>query len=142
MAICHSLFVLASRINTNEHENSCAFVVNEKIMLKCSGNPASTGEEEVAQIIDANLNRAREGLRVVEEVARFILHDEKLTKESITRTINTKGTTQNINYYLEAIRREHLRRAQEVELYHPNQENIVKLRNLVKDLANQKKFPK
>ena len=81
MAICHSLFVLASRINTNEHENSCAFVVNEKIMLKCSGNPASTGEEEVAQIIDANLNRAREGLRVVEEVARFILHDEKLTKE-------------------------------------------------------------
>ena len=38
-------------------------------------------EQEIAQIIDANLNRAREGLRVVEEVARFILRDEKLTKE-------------------------------------------------------------
>ncbi|MCK4308125.1 thiamine-phosphate pyrophosphorylase [candidate division WOR-3 bacterium] len=38
-------------------------------------------KEEVAQIIDANLNRAREGLRVVEEVARFVLRNEKLTKE-------------------------------------------------------------
>ncbi len=38
-------------------------------------------KEEVAQIIDANLNRVREGLRVVEEVARFVLRNEKLTKE-------------------------------------------------------------
>jgi transposase InsO family protein len=67
--------------------------------------------------------------------------DEKLTKESITRAINTKGTSQNINYYLEAIRREHLRRAGEMELYHPNKENIVKFMNLVKDLAKAKKFP-
>ena len=50
--------------------NSCAFVVKDKIM-----------EQEVAQIIDANLNRAKEGLRVVEEVARFVLRNEKLTKE-------------------------------------------------------------
>lgn len=32
-------------------------------------------------VIDANLDRAREGLRVVEDVARFELRDEKLTKE-------------------------------------------------------------
>ncbi|MDI6840563.1 MAG: hypothetical protein QMD71_06935 [bacterium] len=38
-------------------------------------------EDKVLQIIDANLNRAREGLRVVEDVARFVLQDEKLTKE-------------------------------------------------------------
>ena len=35
----------------------------------------------IYRIIDANLNRAREGLRVVEEVARFIWEDEKLSKE-------------------------------------------------------------
>ncbi|NPV26004.1 MAG: hypothetical protein HPY81_00830 [Firmicutes bacterium] len=33
----------------------------------------------IYRIIDANLNRAREGLRVVEEVARFILNDQVLT---------------------------------------------------------------
>jgi len=38
-------------------------------------------QNEVLQIIDANLNRAREGLRIVEEVTRFVLKDEKLTKE-------------------------------------------------------------
>jgi thiamine-phosphate pyrophosphorylase len=37
--------------------------------------------EEVYQIIDVNLNRVREGLRVIEEVARFVIKDEKLTKE-------------------------------------------------------------
>lgn len=68
--------------------------------------------------------------------------DEKLTKESITRTIITKGTTQNINYYLEAIRREHLRRGHEMELYHPNKENVVKFNNLIKELAAKKQFPK
>ena len=31
------------------------------------------------RIIDVNLNRAREGLRVVEEVVRFILNDDELT---------------------------------------------------------------
>jgi len=31
------------------------------------------------RIIDVNLNRCREGLRVVEEVARFILNDDELT---------------------------------------------------------------
>jgi thiamine-phosphate pyrophosphorylase len=36
--------------------------------------------KNIYRIIDANLNRAREGLRVVEEVARFIWEDEKLSK--------------------------------------------------------------
>ena len=34
--------------------------------------------DEVLRIIDANSNRAREGARVVEDIARFILIDEKL----------------------------------------------------------------
>ncbi|MBI4974769.1 MAG: thiamine-phosphate pyrophosphorylase [Candidatus Omnitrophica bacterium] len=35
----------------------------------------------IFRIIDANFNRSREGLRVCEDVARFILNSPKLTKE-------------------------------------------------------------
>lgn len=38
-------------------------------------------KEEIYRIFDANINRAREGLRVCEEVARFILCNEELTKK-------------------------------------------------------------
>ena len=36
---------------------------------------------EIYRILDANLNRLREGLRVLEEIARFVLDDEKLTSQ-------------------------------------------------------------
>lgn len=36
--------------------------------------------EKIERMIDANLNRAREGLRVVEDIARFILDSEELTE--------------------------------------------------------------
>ena len=36
-------------------------------------------EEQVLRIIDANINRSMEGLRVVDEIVRFILNDEPLT---------------------------------------------------------------
>ena len=35
---------------------------------------------EALRIFDANLNRSREGLRVCEEIARFVLEDEVLTR--------------------------------------------------------------
>jgi thiamine-phosphate pyrophosphorylase len=35
--------------------------------------------KNIYRIIDANLNRAREGLRVVEEICRFVLEDKRLT---------------------------------------------------------------
>ena len=38
-------------------------------------------EEKLYRIIDANLNRSREGLRVCEEIARFVLDDRSLTGE-------------------------------------------------------------
>ncbi|MFA5334047.1 MAG: thiamine-phosphate pyrophosphorylase [Candidatus Omnitrophota bacterium] len=38
-------------------------------------------KEKLYRIIDANLNRSREGLRVCEEIARFVLDDAPLTKE-------------------------------------------------------------
>lgn len=36
---------------------------------------------DIYRIIDANLNRSREGLRVCEEMARFVLNSKALTKE-------------------------------------------------------------
>jgi len=39
-------------------------------------------EREIYRIIDANLNRAREGLRVVEELARFALEDKALQRKT------------------------------------------------------------
>ena len=34
---------------------------------------------KLLRIIDANLNRSREGLRVCEDIARFVLNDKKIT---------------------------------------------------------------
>lgn len=39
-----------------------------------------TQNAEILRVIDANLNRAREGLRVCEEIARLILEDPRLTR--------------------------------------------------------------
>lgn len=41
----------------------------------------SKGISCVNRIIDANINRAKEGLRVCEEIARFILNNQLLTSE-------------------------------------------------------------
>src|SRR3989338_1365916 len=38
-------------------------------------------QKEIFRIIDANINRSREGLRVCEDIARFILNSPTLTKE-------------------------------------------------------------
>jgi thiamine-phosphate pyrophosphorylase len=48
-------------------------------------------KREVFRIIDANLNRSREGLRVCEEVSRFILRSPKMTAElkSVRHAIST-----------------------------------------------------
>jgi thiamine-phosphate pyrophosphorylase len=38
-------------------------------------------DKKYLRLIDANLNRCREGLRVVEDTARFVLEKDKLYKE-------------------------------------------------------------
>ena len=38
-------------------------------------------KKEIFRIIDANLNRSREGLRVCEEITRFMLNSSSLTKD-------------------------------------------------------------
>lgn len=51
-------------------------------------------KNKVYRVIDANLNRSREGLRVIEDIARFCLNDKKITgllkkiRHEITRTVN------------------------------------------------------
>ncbi len=36
---------------------------------------------EILRILDANFNRSREGLRVCEEITRFVMEDQHLTQE-------------------------------------------------------------
>jgi len=43
--------------------------------------PASSKSKIINRIIDANINRAKEGLRVCEEITRFILNSATLTAE-------------------------------------------------------------
>lgn len=41
--------------------------------------PSKRERDQIARVIDANANRLREGLRVVEEIARLILNNPHLT---------------------------------------------------------------
>ncbi|GHT59541.1 hypothetical protein AGMMS50222_01410 [Endomicrobiia bacterium] len=45
------------------------------------GRKAVSNRESVLRIIDANLNRCREGLRVIEDSLRFVLNDGNLYKK-------------------------------------------------------------
>ena len=54
---------------------------------------------KILRLVDANLNRSREGLRVCEDITRFILNDKTLTRSfkslrhritSITKTLDKK----------------------------------------------------
>lgn len=53
-------------------------------------------KREIYRIIDANLNRSREALRVCEEIARFVLNDKSLTKKF--KTLRHK-ITNSIRHY-------------------------------------------
>ena len=52
-------------------------------------------KSKIYRVIDVNLNRSREGLRVCEEVARFILNNKSITarfkalRHDIQRIIST-----------------------------------------------------
>jgi len=59
-------------------------------LIPCSGQNMRS---EIYRIIDVNINRATEGVRVVEEICRFVLEDSKLTlalkelRSSLSRVI-------------------------------------------------------
>jgi thiamine-phosphate pyrophosphorylase len=44
--------------------------------------PGATGDIDTGRILDANFNRAREALRVLEEYCRFVLDDKFLTEQT------------------------------------------------------------
>ncbi len=46
-----------------------------------AGNPAALNSKLLCQILDANINRAREGLRVVEEIFRFVRKNKAVTAQ-------------------------------------------------------------
>lgn len=61
--------------------------------------PKHSDAKAVSRIIDANINRAKEGLRVCEEMARFLLDERSLTNgfksirheiEAVVRTLPIK----------------------------------------------------
>lgn len=43
--------------------------------------PKRFNTDKIYRIIDANINRAKEGLRVCEEIARFILNNKEITAQ-------------------------------------------------------------
>lgn len=57
-------------------------------------------KDNIYRIIDANYNRIKEGLRVTEDIARFVLNDRNLTvkfkntRHRITATLKTLHITQ------------------------------------------------
>lgn len=53
-------------------------------------------DKKIYRIIDANLNRAREGLRVIEDYARFILNDDKLTRKLKRMRQDLAGLSQKV----------------------------------------------
>ncbi|MFQ5866549.1 MAG: thiamine-phosphate pyrophosphorylase [bacterium] len=48
------------------------------------------------RLLDANLNRAREGLRVIEDVARFLYNDRELSKKLKNIRHNLSKITSNV----------------------------------------------
>ena len=50
----------------------------------------------INRIIDANLNRAKEGLRVCEEITRFMLNNRKLTSQFKTIRHNLDGIAKGL----------------------------------------------
>jgi len=48
------------------------------------------------RLLDANLNRAREGLRVIEDVARFLYDDKKLSQKIRNLRHNLTNVTKSI----------------------------------------------
>ena len=58
-------------------------------------------KQKIYRLIDANLNRSKEGLRVVEDILRFIADDKKLTaqtkniRHAITACVKKSGWIQS-----------------------------------------------
>ena len=52
---------------------------------------------KLLRIIDANLNRSREGLRVCEDISRFVLNDKKITRSFKSLRHKISALSKNIS---------------------------------------------
>lgn len=64
------------------------------------GKSTSSIIKKIYRIIDANLNRSREGLRVIEDITRFVFDDKKLTGELKKMRHKITGTIKNTDLLL------------------------------------------
>jgi thiamine-phosphate pyrophosphorylase len=89
---------MALKKHTSNHNSKLGSkICNQQISPTNNHNP-----ESVLRIIDANLNRCREGLRVVEDSLRFILNDGTLYKKVRAVRHNIDKMLRNIyNYIIE-----------------------------------------
>ncbi|MDR2396164.1 MAG: hypothetical protein LBD57_06150 [Endomicrobium sp.] len=81
-------------MDLKRRKNNLDNKINNKKISLCSIN--NSYSESVLRIIDANLNRCREGLRVVEDSLRFVLNDGKLYKKIRDVRHNTDKILRNI----------------------------------------------
>jgi len=58
--------------------------------------------QNMYRIVDANLNRSREGLRVVEDIVRFLLNDKKITAELKLIRHKISRSVKNVELLLES----------------------------------------
>lgn len=68
--------------------------------------------EKIMRIIDANINRATEGLRVAEDVVRFVLDDAKLTsrlkdiRHELVKLVDRLGASKRVTLSVRDVRRD------------------------------------
>lgn len=78
------------------------------------------------QIIDANINRVAEGLRVIEDYARFIYRHKKLTNELALLRKQINSTEKDFVPHLLIRNTEHDMRAREVPIVRKNIQQLLK----------------
>ncbi|RAP34351.1 thiamine phosphate synthase [Candidatus Marinamargulisbacteria bacterium SCGC AG-439-L15] len=85
-------------------------------------------KESIPQIIDANINRASEGLRVIEDYCRFISHQKEITEKlaSLRKKINMTETESDKIRHLNARNTENDMRAKEAPPSRPDKISILK----------------
>jgi thiamine-phosphate pyrophosphorylase len=64
-------------LKKDKSNNFCSVTKHDKVTF-CNSSTDNFNKKSVLRIIDANLNRCREGLRVVEDGLRFVLNDKLL----------------------------------------------------------------
>lgn len=61
-------------------------------------------QQQILRIIDANINRVSEGLRVLEDIARFIVEDEDISRQLKTLRHQLNGLVEEIGVHVIATR--------------------------------------